>query len=408
MYYSVIKIINPQISLLFLLIDALLLYLSTHQSQENMSSSVIHEEYYEEVLSNFQAILSSSTSTDDGHTCSDLESIKDLFSIHRQVLLEILVANQYIDILKYLSFQNDPPLISSSDVIKNDLFSFLVEEGDELYHREGVKQLDPDMFRFLLDLDPSAVGHKFGRGNYIPFHIFAKFVALNIEDDEEFFKDLQRLLFLGIEYRVGDVDGISGFGGLFLRRQGSKTLEAPISTLFHHFKYRYRCGRMHHLLDSVQFTACIESLNVRYCLLEGAVMSEVGLCFVDDILERQSNLGKTRNSDGRLPLHYAIGSKVMEGFALNTLIRENFSALDEVDPITGFLPFILAASTNYDTNEGFNRGLDIVYNLLRQRPLLPHTAAMCTSRQSRDMMPHSIMSNIQDSSVQKKRKRNTL
>jgi len=325
------------------------------------------QEYYDDIQNQFQRMLESNSPADI------LESIKDLLIGHRQVLLEILVANQYISILGYLAEENDPPLLTSDDVVKYDLFSFFAD-GQNLYHHEGAKVHNPQMFRFLLDLDPSAVGAIFGEGRYLPIHIFTKFVADNIQDDDEFFTDLERLLMLGIEHHVGDVDGVCGFGGLFVRRTGSRTLEAPMSTLFHHFKYGYRDSRPHHVLDSPQFVACIESLEVNNALLESAVMSEVGLCFVDDILERENNIGATRNCNGRLPLHYFLCSKVLEGFALHKVIEANFSALDETDPVTGLFPFMLAASVDYNSSsQGVDRGLGIIYTLFRKRPILPHT-----------------------------------
>lgn len=292
-----------------------------------------------------------------------LEVIKGLLLSYRRVVLEVLIANRYISVLRQLALDHDPPLITPDEVVKYDLFSFLIDSDCAF---------SPVVFRFLLDLNPSAVGTTFGEEKYLPIHIFSKFVANNIRDDDEFFTDLERLLELGIKYGVGDVDGVCGFGGLFVKRSGSRTLEAPISTLFHHFKYGYRFSRPHHILDCPRFLASLDSLNVKSSLLESAVMSEVGLCFVDDIVERGHSIGATRNHEGRLPLHYSVCSKVLEEFALNRVIESNPSALEEIDPLTELLPFCLAATIAYDCrSQGADRGLGIIYTLFRRRPILP-------------------------------------
>jgi len=321
--------------------------------------------------------------------CSTLnwEGFKKVYLQDPPSVLEILIHN-YSDIcfLEYLtSTTHDPPLLTPEHVKEYDLFAFFVEES-ELLDGSGTSRrgdFQPEIFRFLLELDPSAVATTFGHGNYLPIHIFcSRHAAENIEDEDEFFADLERLLSLGVEYHVGVKNGVSGFGGLFERRKGSPTLEAPCSALFHHFKYphRNRNSRAHHFLDSPRFLACIESLNVSTSLLEAAVLSEVGLCFVDDIVERM-NQGDTiagmRNCDGRLPLHYTIASKVLEGFALHRVIDADVGAMEEIDPVTGLLPFLLAASVDYCDSQ---MGLDMTYMLLRRHPILIYSAEISGAR----------------------------
>ncbi len=337
-----------------------------NQIEVKTHSSENVKEYCDDLQNQFQEIL------DNEVESQMMIKIKDLVVGHRHAMLEILVANQYLSILKYLAEEHQPPLITSGDVVTCDLFSFFID-GRHLYHHDFSKVHDPQIFRLLLDvMNPLDIGLTFGVDGYLPIQIFTKFVANNIEGDNEFFADLKRLLALGFENCLGDTDGVCGYGGLFIRRQNSKTLEAPISLLFHHFKYGYRESGPIHILDSPRFISSIQSLGAKNCLLESAVMNEVGLCFVEDILDRESNRGSTRNFDGRLPLHYSICSKQLEWFALKKVIEVNVSALGEPDPVTGLLPFMLAASVEYDFNT-LKCGLEIIYTILRMRPIIPFT-----------------------------------
>ncbi len=77
-------------------------------------------------------------------------------------------------------------------------------------------------------------------------------------------------------------------------------------------------------------------------------------------------LGDT-NERQRLPLHSAIEQNIHWNDGLQLLLNAYFDAIEEIDPLTNLVPFLLAAASKESNGENIF-DLDVIYNILRLRP----------------------------------------
>ena len=262
-------------------------------------------------------------------------------------VLQTLVIRKYIRGLEYLK-NHDPPLIRPSDVLELDLFACLVKSSHQFTY-------SADVFRLLLELEPRAVAKRTDDDNYLPIHIFCEFIMDKIESDEQFYGILEMLLTFGTRYGVGDIDGISGFAGIFEEYKGT----IPAKHL-----YRY-VGRMREVDE-----------NDSSFILEAACRCDTEVewiqnVWIPSILDDEGS-ARIRNRAGRLPLHYCITSRSMTLRCIQCLVRSDKSTIDEIDPVTGLLPSLLAASApaEYYYFEKSSQ-LNVTYELYRKHPITP-------------------------------------
>ena len=83
---------------------------------------------------------------------------------------------------------------------------------------------------------------------------------------------------------------------------------------------------------------------------------------IQDILNAHPNTAAITNMKGQLPLHIALGGNFDWYDVIRPILNANFEAIYESDPVTGLLPYLLAATIKSQ--------IESTYHLLRHSPQL--------------------------------------
>jgi hypothetical protein len=133
---------------------------------------------------------------------------------------------------------------------------------------------------------------------------------------------------------------------------------------------KYHDWKLHSNTDN-STRSCENSLFYDFCkfLVERKADSDSHNNSLEE-LATLYDLGNTQEKQ-RLPLHSAIDCSIHWNDGLQLLLNANFDAIEEIDPLTNLVPFLLAAADTTERKESQSkdtRDLDVIYNILRLRP----------------------------------------
>jgi len=236
---------------------------------------------------------------------------------------------------KVLRFLQDfkPKLITKKDIKDLNLLHKVADSGR------------PAVARVLLKCVPKAISIQDEDGN-LPLHIACKCKSNAIN------RELMSLLLdAGIKEKVG---GPEGFGGLFVKNNKDMT---PMDLALKNVDLG-NCGY------GVRKWACISALMKR--APEAPILqSSLNLGFdkrnLEFLVEKFPECLSVKDSNGQLPIHLALTKGRSQYLGLDAIIEAYPPGLNEFDPVSGLLPFALAASSR-------QYNLAFIYKIMQKSP----------------------------------------
>lgn len=269
-------------------------------------------------------------------------------------MLQILVCRRYFSGLNFL-LNHEPPLLKPEDVLKYDLMSFLFavdKNGRTLSYNDATTNI----FELLLTIEPRAIVNpvKYNGQKALPIHIFCEFIMDGIEDDNDFYGLLQKVLMLGARFEVGE----KGHGGIFEPFNGT----IPAKKLY---RYMQRMGEIEQNVSMLQTAILCNDEPLNHDTMEWLRNEMIPYL----IAHMNASYFTSRDIHGRLPLHFCICKKLVQFESIQLVVQGNESAITEPDPITGLLPSLLAAAIPPEKQK--DETLSIIFCLLRKSPVYP-------------------------------------
>lgn len=233
-------------------------------------------------------------------------------------------------------------------------FKFLQSFKPKLFTKKDIKDLNllhkvadgglPTVARALLKSVPTAISLQDKDGN-LPIHIVCE--GSSTSKSREL---LALLLQYGLKEKVG---GSTGYGGLYVKN--SKNLTAMDIVLNRYICFsRYGHGQRKWANISVIMKHVPEAP-----ILQSAINLDVST-YLKPIVMSFPDSVHVRDLNKQLPIHVALTKGVHPEMGLDLIVETYPVGLSEIDPVTGLLPFALAAKDTYS--------LKYVHSLLLQDP----------------------------------------
>ena len=225
--------------------------------------------------------------------------------------------------------KHNPPLLHIKDVRRNILLHV------------AVRNFSLNLVKYFCNLNPSCLYQKLGGSNKLPIHC-----AIEREKNDGGHDIVQYLLQQSVLYSVSN----RTIGGLFTKMPNSDrlVLDALVK----------KWGRE-------KAWDCIERAISTYKDLNEIPILHQTIThapqYFTDVINRFPNSSYVRNNRNRLPIHVALERGMKFSFELTYLMKGSHEDLREVDPVTKWPPFVLAAM-------GTSCDLRTIYGLLREYP----------------------------------------
>jgi ankyrin repeat protein len=213
--------------------------------------------------------------------------------------LGILARQGNIEVFKKLE-QISPSIFNEDDVLKY-----------ELVHLAAF-QKEINMVKFLSEYNPSVLYTKTSKGGCLPIHFSQSLGMVSL------------LLERAIEANPCD----DTIGGLFAKNDDGKM---PIDHILsqHNKENVWNCIS--------EALSKHKDVPILHQVIRNAPL------YVDKIIENFPHSCYLRDWKGRLPVHVALETGMKWSVSLISIIHANSSHLGDIDPVTGFYPFVLAA-----------------------------------------------------------------
>lgn len=230
------------------------------------------------------------------------------------------------------------------------VFKLLQDFKPKLITKKDVKDLNllhkvanggrPAIARAILKLLPGSIALKDKDGN-LPLHIACK-CNVNATSREL----INIFMEYGLRHKVG---GAEGFGGLYVKNNTNNTpMDVAIKNMYGERKWVALSIMMSYVPDAP--------------ILHSFISQRQLLHNIKTIIEKYPQSIQVEDSNGQLPIHLALSKNT--GMSCETsltyIVNAYPAGLDVSDPVTGLLPFALAATGSYSMN--------FQYNLLRKSP----------------------------------------
>ncbi len=213
--------------------------------------------------------------------------------------LSILARQGNIEVFKMLE-QLSPSMFDENDILKY-----------ELVHLAAF-QKKTDMVKFLSEYDPSMLYRRTSKGGCLPIHFSQSLGMVSL------------LLERAFDANPND----DTIGGLFAKNDDGKM---PIDHIL-----------SQHNKENVWL--CIsrtlskhKDVPILHQVIRNAPL------YVDKIIENFPHSCYLRDQKGRLPVHVALETGMKWSVSLISIMHANSNHLSDIDPVTGFYPFVLAA-----------------------------------------------------------------
>ena len=256
----------------------------------------------------------------------------------------ILLPATWCNVLEYISEpkvfhllqKHNPPLFCKEDVQTYEL----------LHHAAQCKTLD--LVKYFCTLDPSCL-YQLDEENLLPIHWAIERLNANNED----LIIVQYLLQQSVSYSVSN----ETIGGLFTVIQDKGDLFLDILIKKWGREEIWDCIEKalstNHNLDKLPFLHQTIRYTPQYC---------------SEVINRFPSSVYVRDDSNRLPIHVALDTGMKFSLELSYLITVSQEYLREVDPLTKWPPFVLAAM-------GTSCDLRTIYRLLHKHP--EHVVIQC-------------------------------
>lgn len=213
--------------------------------------------------------------------------------------LGILARQGNIEVFKMLE-QLSPSIFNENDVLKY-----------ELVHM-AVFQKKTDMVTFLSEYNPSVLYRRTSKGGCLPIH----------------FSQSLGMVSLLLERAIEANPNNDTIGGLFAKNDDGKM---PID----HILSQHNKDNVWNCIS--QALSKHKDIPILHQVIRNAPI------YVDKIIENFPHSCYLRDRNGRLPVHVALETGMKWSVSLISIMHANLSHLSDIDPVTGFYPFVLAA-----------------------------------------------------------------
>ena len=240
-----------------------------------------------------------------------------------------LTCLQARDILNFLCYKIQPPLITNEDIKSYHLLNVAVTMGDGA--REIIDQ--------LVILNPAALFDKNDKNEYPVDIACLSPLQPNL---------LDLLLTLMSKYQMCQVEKYLVKG-----------------------KFTVNCNTLERIISQSNDENILRCLDIcwkhstEYLMLHAASNCKVNLTFLQTIISRYERCVFNKDANGDIPLHFALKTPKRSFYwhcGLRDIACANPSAIDIRDNVTGLLPFMLSAITRKD--------IDSTFQLLNRSPHL--------------------------------------
>lgn len=267
--------------------------------------------------------------------------------------IQLLVARKCSSNGKVLKFLQEfkPKLLTKKDAKDFHLLHKVADDGR------------PAVARALLKSVPKAISYQDEFGN-LPLHIACKHQS-NVSRRDM----IGLLLNSGLKEKV---DGENGHGGLFVFNEANETplqLALKCANGFNSYGYYEKMWN------------CISVIMDRAPdapILQTAINLGIKAKNLDYLTRKYPKSASVLDSNKQLPIHVALANDLDQGSGLEAIIDAYPAGLDEVDPVTGLLPFAFATSRKSIYS------LTFLFKLLQKNPTffsskqwVPKTRQLC-------------------------------